>query len=143
MTGVPHESASIITSPNGSSHSIGNRSAGASASSSRFCGPSDLADVADPVAVDAGPDGSGEVLLVGRVDLAGQDQPAARPLGGIDRPRGALLRREAAEEQQVAAGSLAERKAGDVDAVVDRRSIAPRAGNVAALAADSELWAHG
>ena len=103
-TGVPQAIASIITRPKGSGQSIGNSSASAPPRNADFCAVADLADELDQRIVQQRLDLFVEIGGVGRVDLGGDLQRHAQPLGDGDGPVGALLRRDAAQEGQIAAG---------------------------------------
>ena len=108
MTGVPQAMASIMTRPNGSGQSIGKRSARRLAEEARLVALADLADVLDQrVGADQGLDLLLPVGEVGVVDLGGDLQRDAGAGGDLDGAVGALLRRDAAEEGEIAAGRRA------------------------------------
>ena len=110
MTGVPQAMASIMTRPKGSGQSIGNSSAGASAEEVVLLGLVDLADELDERARRAAAGSASlEVVDVRRVDLGRDPQRHAGPAGDLDGPVEPLLRRDAAEEGEVAAGAGAGR----------------------------------
>ena len=105
-TGVPQAMASIMARPNGSGQSIGNRSAAASPRNAGLLGVADLADELDQRVGEQRLDHPLEVGPVGRVDLGRDLEPEPRAPGDRDRPVGPLLRRDAAEEGEVAALGL-------------------------------------
>ena len=101
-TGVPQAMASIITRPKGSGQSIGNSSAVGAAEEGGLLRVADLADELDQRIVQQRLDLLAEIVRVGGVDLGGDLQRHAEALGDGDRPVGPLLRRDAAEEGEIA-----------------------------------------
>ena len=103
---MPHAIDSIITRPNGSSHSIGKSVARASWSSSTFCAVVHLAEVLDPVrGTEVRLDELVEVLdLLRLAALAGDLQRQPELHRDRDRPVRALVGAHPADEEQVVAG---------------------------------------
>ena len=106
MTGVPQAIASIITMPNGSGQSIGNSNASASPRNCAFLLLVDLADEFDfGILIDHRPDALLPIVLVDAIDLGGDLERRADASRDLDRPVGAFLRRNPAEEGEIAAPS--------------------------------------
>ena len=121
ITGVPVANDSTTESPNGSAKPIRCSNASAPPSSaSRSAGPTGP-DVGDAGRREMRFDQLPEVALI--LDDPGDDQRQPGPARDLDRPMGALVGMDAAEEQQVVPGLIAEGERGEVDAVVDRRGV--------------------
>ena len=103
ITGVPHASASIIASPNGSGQSIGNNSARGVADEVVLVGVAELAHVLDERVVEQRLDVRAEVVLVARIDLRRDPERNSRRGGDLDRAVDALLHGDPADEREVAA----------------------------------------
>ena len=103
ITGVPHAIDSIMTRPNGSSHSIGKSVARAFWSRSTFSSCVHLAEVLDAPA-EIRPHVRLEVLLLERLaHLAGDLERQPGLLRDLDRAVAALVGAQAAEEEEVVA----------------------------------------
>ena len=101
MTGVPADIASIMTSPNGSGQSIGNRSARAFPRKLHFS-----CSLTSPMNSTSGWSSSGLItsskyVLVGLVDLRGDLERNSGALRDLDGPIGPLLRRNPAQKREV------------------------------------------
>ena len=103
ITGVPHDIASIIASPNGSGQSIGNSSATALPRKAGFSASPSSPTYSMNVPSTSGAMRCAPVGFVGAVDLGGDAQPLARAARDGDRALQALFRRDAAEEGEVVA----------------------------------------
>ena len=120
-TGVPHDMASIITSPNGSGQSTGNNRAAASPKNFVFS-RSLIPDELYAWAINKREYILAEVVLIDLVDLGGDLQRDASGVRYSNRAIRALFRRNPSQEGKVAA--LLERRSMQVsrNTVVDGRN---------------------
>ena len=138
ITGVPQAIASIMTSPKGSGHSIGNSRAAASPRNLGFSRSRDLADEFDVrMGVDQRLDRLLPVGLIDAVDLGRHLQSSADPRRDFDSLRRTLFRRNAAKESEVVAlGRRAERQQIRGQSVMDHADPVHRRHRPALIAGD-------
>ena len=116
-----------MTSPNGSGQSIGNSSAERVAEKLGLRVVADLADELDQRIVEQRLDDRRGSSRVDRVDLGRDLQRHACALRDLDRPIGPLLRRDAADEGEIARRGVSEKR---------KRSVGTPCGTVANQLAD-------